>query len=121
MIDGDYAYTRDGLFNYKRNKPKTYYKVFHSNIQTDFITIDEDDIDRAIKAFLHKKPFSYKGGIINIVKILPNINRSLGWNDDYIPTGEFIREAEKYNIEAEGNIQKRIENITKGVELQQLN
>lgn len=92
LKEGNYVYTQDGLFAVEKEKPLLF-KLYHSNIATDFFIIEEDELETAIQAMLNRKHYSYRGRVVIPIKIIPHVNNHFGWNDDYIPTGEFVREA----------------------------
>lgn len=111
--EGNYVYTKDGLFSVEKEKPLLF-KLYHSNIATDFFIIEESELPIAIEAMLNRKHYSYKGRVVIPAKILPHVNNHFGWNDDYVPTGEFVREAKAIENRLQGVLDTAFERIESG-------
>ena len=59
-----------------------YFKVYKD--YTTFITIDETEIEKALAAFRSGSSVIFKEGALNRVdSILPDYNKTMGWNPSY--------------------------------------
>lgn len=68
-----------------------YFKVKIGYGRDDFISIDETELELALRASGNGKMAVFKEGAIsgnNIMAILPDWNKEMGWNRDYQLTGE---------------------------------
>lgn len=68
-----------------------YYKVKFGFGKDEYITIDETEVEKALTAQVTGKVALLKNGSISgnsIQSILPDWNKSMGWNRDYQLTGE---------------------------------
>jgi hypothetical protein len=68
-----------------------YFKLQKGFKADDYISIDETELQRAIKARATGKTGIFKEGVISgqyIISILPDWNKEMGWNRDYQLTGE---------------------------------
>lgn len=108
--EGNYVYTKDGLFSVEKEKPLLF-KLYHSNIATDYFIIEESELPIAIEAMLNRKHYSFKGRVVIPVKVIPHVNNHFGWNDDYVPTGEFVREAKAIENRLQGVLDTAFERI----------
>ena len=119
--NGDEFYTSSGKVTEEvKSKPMTY-KVFHSNFQNDFIVVEEAQLDIVLKAIRNGEFFTFPSGLFKPVKVLPNINAYFGWYDDYIPQGEYLRDAKQIEAKYNGVIQEKLKQIINGVHNKRLN
>lgn len=68
-----------------------YYRVKIGYGNDDFIAIDETEVSKALKAQINGSIALFKEGSIagnNIISILPDYNRAMGYKRDYKLTGE---------------------------------
>ena len=62
---------------------KMYFKIQVGYDQSQYIEINEDELEKAYYCFLHKKDSLFSGGAVkgeNILYILPDYHRIMGWN-----------------------------------------
>lgn len=68
-----------------------YYRVKYGFGKDDFYSVDETELPLAIRAQVNGKVFICSEGTVagnNIMAILPDYNRLMGYNRDYQLTGE---------------------------------
>ena len=68
-----------------------YYRVQYGFGKDDFFSVDETDLQKALKAQLTGAIVVLKEGTLNgerILTIKPDYQREMGWNRDYQLTGE---------------------------------
>lgn len=72
-----------------------YFRVKYGYGKDDFYSVEESDVARAIKAQGDGSVFVCSEGTIsgnNIMAVMPDYNRVLGYNRDYTLTGEDYQE-----------------------------
>lgn len=68
-----------------------YYRVKTGYGKDDFISVDETELPMAVRAQISGRVAVFKGGTAagnNIMTIIPDYQRAMGWNRDYQLTGE---------------------------------
>lgn len=72
-----------------------YFKVKTGYDVNDFISVDETELASAIRAQVTGKVAIFNAGTVsgnNIIGIVPDFNRLMGWNRGYVMTGEDYNE-----------------------------
>jgi len=75
-------------------KKTLYYKVKFGFKDDEFVSINQDEIRKAIYAQVNGGIVIFNGGSVsgnNIIAITPDLNRALGFNPTYKLTGEDYR------------------------------
>jgi len=73
---------------------KKYFKVYLD--YSRWLPIEDDELEKALYAFITGKPTVFKmGAATRIESIIPDFNKSLGWNSDYRPTADDQSDLEK--------------------------
>lgn len=70
------------------NDPKYYYKVKYGFGATEYVSITQDELPKAIYAHINGTPVILKGQSISgkhIIYIKPDFHKYTGWNDAYEP------------------------------------
>ena len=95
-----------------------YFKVKIGFGKDDFISIDETEIKSAISAQITSKIGVFKEGTISgnhIISILPDWNKTMGWNRDYQLTGEDYDQIGTKRQDEYRNFLEDISNEVKGL------
>ena len=73
-----------------------FFKVKFGFAPNDYVSIGQDEYSKAIRAQINKSVAIFKGyGSVsgaNIISVLPDWNKELGYNPDYLVTGEDMNE-----------------------------
>ena len=82
-----------------------FFKIKTGFGKNDFIQIDETEVAQAMRAQINGGVCVTKNGTVSgnvIQQILPDWNKVMGWNADYVPQGEDYNyigsRQEKYNL-----------------------
>lgn len=95
-----------------------YFKVQIGYGVVDYISIDESELEKAIKAQITGMVAIFNGGTVSgnsIISITPDYNREMGWNIDYKPNGEDFRYIGSKRIDEYRNLLEDISNKVSGV------
>jgi hypothetical protein len=83
-----------------------YYRVKTGYGKGEFLSIEQSELPMAINAQINNRVAVFKTGTVagnHIMSITPDWNKMLGYNPDYVLTGEDIREVPKLK-QAEANL-----------------
>lgn len=72
-----------------------YYRVKYGYGGNDFYSVNEEEVKKAIRAQINGTVAIFEEGTVagnHIISISPDYNRLLGYNSDYVLTGEDMRE-----------------------------
>lgn len=97
-----------------------YFKVKFGFGADDFLSVDENELPMALRAHISGKKGMFKEGSISgdkIIAIIPDFNRALGYNRDYILKGEDYNELGKAREEHELFLEEKRYEITNGQKL----
>lgn len=76
---------------------KKYFKVYRSF--SDFVSIDESELEKAMHAFLENIPVVLKQGAVSrIESIMPDYHRPMKWNYAHELTEEDYQELKRYGV-----------------------
>lgn len=90
---------------------KYYFKVWLDYNQ--YIPIDETELEKALYAFQTGKPVIFNmGAASRIQSIVPDFNKSLGWNSDYKPKAEDVGEVDALKLPYREHMNQVKEKIT---------
>lgn len=108
-----------------------YFKVYID--YSRHIGIDETELEKALYAFITGEPVIFEmGAATRIESVIPDLNKTLGWNSDYKPTADDMGELEQAKERYTGYIgkvkekvqyliqMKRTDLIGKGVDIPEL-
>jgi len=87
-----------------------YYKVFKD--YTNYVSIDETELEKALYAFQTGKPVVFEDGAISrVADVTQDFNKNLGWNSDYKPTPDDFKDIENEKKRCKGNIGEAKEKV----------
>lgn len=78
-----------------------YFKVKYGFKDGEYLSVDENEVEKALKAQIGGGIVIFKGGSVsgnNIISITPDYNRAMGWNHGYEPHGEDFRYLDEETI-----------------------
>lgn len=79
---------------------KKYYKVYKDF--NNYISIGEDELEKALHAFMNKSAlFVNEGAIGQVESVLPDYNRTMGWNSSYELNGVDYNEIRNKHLDKE--------------------
>lgn len=79
-----------------------YFRIKTGHGKDDFISVDETELDMAIRAQITGKVGLFKEGTVTgraILTITPDWQKTMGWNRDYSLTGEDYNEIGEKKID----------------------
>lgn len=94
---------------------KYYYRVIFGHGKEEHVSISQDELPKAIRAIGSGQSAIFESGIVNgkmIMAIKEDVQRMMGWNSNYVLTGEDEIEA-KSMIEGARNFQAKLLGETK--------
>lgn len=102
-----------------------YFRVKHGYGKDDFLSVDENDLPKAFLAQISGKVFAASDGSgsirgNDIISILPDYNRALGLNRDYVLNGEDYTQLGNQSVLEHRKILEGAKNSVNGAMTKQL-
>ena len=80
-----------------------------------YIPIDHTELEKALHAFITGKPVVFEmGAASRIESVVPDFNRTLGWNSDYKPTADDQADLESIKpayLGYVGKVKEKVQNL----------
>lgn len=100
-----------------------HYRVKYGHRADEFISVDEAELPMAVRAHISGKKGLFKEGAVSgdkIIAIVPDYQRDMGWNRDYILMGEDYTEIGEKKREYELLLEETKQQIGGAQEIKQL-